>query len=294
MLEDIATSLAQIIVSIGESVGTWLDQHLVNVIVIIIMAVVARRLLTIVTVKLLSKTIRPDMYPTTTDRKKRLDTLNSLMTAVVKVTVWVIAIMMIISEVGVNTAPLLASAGIIGVALGFGAQSLVKDFVSGIFIILENQYRVGDVVSIAGVDGAVEAVTIRTTVLRSFDGNVHHIPNGTIDLTTNKTQDYAGINLRMAVAYDTDIERLEHIINHVGEEMASDPDFQKMIKEKPTFLRISDFLDSSVEVLISGTVVAGNQWDVKGELRKRLKKAFDKNGIEIPFPQVVVNKPKKK
>lgn len=294
MIENIATNLANLIVNFGKSAGAWLDAHLVNILVIIVLAIIARRLLTVLTVKLLSKTIRTDMYPTKLDRKKRLDTLRSLMTAIVKVAVWLVAILMIISEIGINTGPLLASAGIVGIAFGFGAQSLVKDFVSGIFIILENQYRVGDVVELASISGVVEAVTIRTTVLRDMEGNVHHIPNGTIGPTTNKTQDYAKLFLKISVAYDTDIERLEHVINHVGEELATDPDFEKKIKKAPQFLRISEFVNNAIEVVINGEVSPGSQWEVSGEMRKRLKKAFEKNDIEIPFPQVVVHKAKSK
>ncbi len=293
MIEDLSQVIARNIVSFGEAVGTWIDLHMISILVIIGFTLVARRILTAISVKLLSKTIRPDMYPTETDRKKRLKTLDSLVTGVVKVAVWVIAAMMIITELGVNTAPLLASAGIVGVALGFGAQSLVKDFVTGFFIILENQYRVGDVVTLSDVDGTVEDVTMRITILRDFEGHVHYIPNGQINVSTNKTQDYSSVFLKIGVAYDTDIDRLEHVINHVGEELAADADYKKNIKEVPKFSRITEFNDSSIEVLINGKVAAGKQWDVNGELRKRLKKAFDKNNIEIPFPQVVVNKPKK-
>lgn len=295
MIEDTATATANVIVTLGESTGAWLDAHLVNIIVIIILAAISRRVLTTVTVKLLSKTIRPDMYPSNTDRKKRLTTLNSLMTAIVKVGVWLVAGTMIISEIGVNTAPLLASAGIIGVALGFGAQSLVKDFVSGIFIILENQYRVGDVVMIADVTGTVEEVTIRTTVLRDLSGNVHHVPNGLIEVTTNKTIGYSSINEEIVVGFDADIERVEHIINHVGEEIAAMPEFAKITKEPIHFSSLKGYAVNGLIVGILGKATAGEQWGIRTEMYKRLKKAFEKAKIEITnIPTGAIMPPAKK
>lgn len=281
MVQETSQTIADKIVVFGDKASVWLGLHLVNVIVIVIFAFIAQHALTIVTVKFLSKTIRPDMYPTETDRKRRLETLKSLMTAVVKFGVWLVAFMMIISEIGINTAPLLASAGIIGVALGFGAQSLVKDFVSGIFIITENQYRVGDVVEIAGASGTVENVTIRTTVLRDLSGFVHHVPNGLIQVTTNKTIGYGRINEDLVVGFDSDIERVEHIINHVGEEIAASPDFEKLVKEPPKFASVKGYAVNGLIVGILGKTKPGEQWKVRTEMYKRLKKAFDKAGIEV-------------
>ncbi len=281
MIEESSQIIADGVINFGEAAGIWIDQHLVNIILIIIFAIIARRALTSVTVKLLSKTIRTDMYPTETDRKKRLTTLRELMTAVIKIGVWLVAFMMIITEIGINTAPLLASAGIIGIALGFGAQSLVKDFVSGIFIIIENQYRVGDVIEIAGANGTVESVGMRTTVLRDLSGYVHHVPNGLIEVTTNKTIGYNRINEEIVVGFDSDIERVEHIINHVGEEIAALPDFEKVIKEPFKFSSVKGYAVNGLIIGILGKTKAGEQWRVRTEMYKRLKKAFDKAGIEV-------------
>ncbi len=297
MIEQSSQTAADTILSIGNQMSKWVELHLANIVLIVIFAVIARHVLTAITVKLLSKTIRPDMYPTKVDREKRLATLRSLMTAIVKVGVWLIAFIMIISEMGINTAPLLASAGIIGIALGFGAQSLVKDFVSGIFIIIENQYRVGDVVEIAGTNGTVEDVTIRTTVLRDLSGFVHHVPNGLIEVTTNKTIGYSRINEEIVVGFDSDIERVEHIINHVGEEIAANVDFHKLIIEPLKFSSVKGYAVNGMIIGILGKTKPGEQWKVRTEMYKHLKKAFDKAGIEVTnipvgFPQASQKKKK--
>ncbi len=295
MIQETSQTIADKIVVFGDQASAWIALHLINIIVIVIFAFIAQHALSAFTVKLLSKTIRPDMYPTETDRKKRLATLRSLMTAVVKFGVWLVAFVMIISEIGINTAPLLASAGIIGVALGFGAQSLVKDFVSGIFIIIENQYRVGDVVEIAGANGTVEDVTIRTTVLRDLSGFVHHVPNGLIQVTTNKTIGFSRINEEIVVGFDADIERVEHIINHVGEEIAASPDFEKLIKEPLKFSSVKGYAVNGLIIGILGKTKPGEQWKVRTEMYKRLKKAFDKAGIEVTnTPIGVAAQPTKK
>ena len=213
------------------------------------------------------------------------------------VIVWSIAVLMILAQFNVDLGPLIASAGVAGLAIGFGAQSLVKDVVNGTFILLENQYRVGDVVEINNeVSGVVESFTMRVTVLRDLDGMKHYIPNGLIEIATNMTMEFAGINLNIGVGYNTDIEKLEKVINDVGKKLAEDAEWKEDILEAPQFLRVDNFGDSAIEVKITGKTIPMQQWGVTGELRKRLKIAFDKNGIEIPFPQRVIHeapKPKK-
>ncbi|MFO0920821.1 MAG: mechanosensitive ion channel family protein [Candidatus Saccharimonadales bacterium] len=296
MIEDLSQVIANNVISFGESVSLWMRAHFLNIVLIIIFAFIAKRLLTIITVKLLSKTIRPDMYPTESDRKKRLATLDALMTAVIKVAVWIIAILMIITEIGINTAPLLASAGIVGIALGFGAQSLIKDFVSGIFIISENQYRVGDVIEIAGANGTVENVGIRTTVLRDMSGYVHHVPNGLIDVTTNKTIGYNRINEELVVSFGSDISKVEKIINKTGQDIARDPKFEKAIREPFAFSSVKGYAVNGLIIGILGKTKPGEQWGVRTEMYKRLQKEFNKANIEVTnIPPVGVGtKPAKK
>ena len=215
------------------------------------------------------------------DVKKRQDTLISLLHTLVKVVVWMVAIFTILRQFNIDLAPLLAGASVLGVALGFGAQSLIKDFLSGMFIIMENQYRVGDVVDLEGSAGTVEQITVRTTIVRDVDGNVHFIPNGTIMTVINKTMGFSKINLKISVKPDTDVERLAKVIDAVGEELAKDEKWKSKIISAPKFLNIGDFTDLALEVLITGKTPPSKQWGVTGELGKRLLVAFNKHKIEL-------------
>jgi moderate conductance mechanosensitive channel len=293
MLEIVTTNLVIQLEKIAELLGQWLSDHLINIIVILIGAWIVRHFSSKLIGSLLRHTVRPDLYPTKADREKRIKTLNSLVGAAVRVGVYIIAALLIVGEINPGyTTALFASAGLIGVAIGFGAKDIVNDFMSGIFVIMENQYRVGDVVSAGGVSGIVEDITIRTTVLRDLDGHVHHIPNGSIGVTTNMTIGYSQVNEDILVGYDADLDQVEHIINHVGEEMAADPEFQYKITEPPKVMRVDGFGDNGIVIKVVGKTVSGEQWAVKGELYKRLKPAFDKHHIEIPYQHVVVHSKK--
>jgi len=247
---------------------------------------------------IISRTIRAaiksDNFATEREERLREDTLISIISTTLKVLVWTLATMIILSELNIDIGPLVAGAGVAGIAIGFGAQELIQDFVSGVFIILENQYRVGDVVEFDGTSGTVTDITIRSTVLRDLDGNVHHFPNGMVRHTVNKTMEFSKINLDVGVSYEDDIEKVEKIVNTVGSELAKDEVWSKDIQEAPRFLRVNDFGDSSIEVKIVGKTNPARQWAVTGELRKRLKTAFDKEGVEIPFPQQVNHDAKSK
>jgi small-conductance mechanosensitive channel len=216
--------------------------------------------------------------------EKRTETL----THVVYRTAWVvglaIALLTILPEVGVNIGPLLAGAGIAGLAVGFGAQSLVKDAINGLFILVENQYAKGDVVNIAGVGGLVEDVNLRRTVLRDLDGAVHSIPNSEVAKSSNLTRGWSRVNMNVGVAYGEDLDRVMAVIDRVGQELAEDPDFGSLVLTPPRALRVDAFGDSGIEIKILGETQPIRQWDVMGEMRKRLKRAFDDEGIEIPFP----------
>jgi small conductance mechanosensitive channel len=175
----------------------------------------------------------------------------------------------------------LASAGVLGIALGFGAQKLINDLVSGIFIISENQYRVGDQVEIEGIAGIVEAITIRTTILRDLSGALHHIPNGSIVVTTNKSMGFGVLNLDITVTTDTDITKLEHIINHVGERLASDPAFKDDIVEAPHFERVTDFTGNGTTVKVLAKTLTGRQLAVKSRFFTDLKVALGEHSIKL-------------
>ncbi len=219
---------------------------------------------------------------------KRTKTVNNMIIWISAIVIGVVTFFLILSELGQDITPLLASAGIVGVALALGAQTMVKDFLAGMFILLEDQYNVGDTVKIAGIAGAVEEVNLRRTILRDLDGIVHTIPNSSITTASNYTRDLARVNLDVPVAYGENLDKVFGVINRVGRELAADPYFSKLIKTPPQVLRVQKFADSGIEIRILGDVRPSMQWEVTGELRKRLKKAFDETGIEIPWPHVKV------
>jgi len=219
---------------------------------------------------------------------KRVDTLAH----VAYRTIWVVALLVglitILPEFGINTSALLAGAGLIGLAIGFGAQSLVKDVISGMFVLVENQYGKGDVVTLAGVTGLVEDVNLRRTVLRDLDGTVHSIPNGEIAVASNLTRAQANANLMVGVSYGEDLAEVFDVLNRVGREMADDLDWSADIIEAPRVLGVEGFGESSVDIRVLGATQPGRQWDVMRELRRRIKVAFDEAGIEIPFPHTTL------
>jgi len=217
---------------------------------------------------------------------KRSKTLGNLFTWTFGLLIGAVVLFMVLTELGINITPLLASAGVAGIAIGFGAQNIIKDFLGGLFISLEDQYNTGDVVRIADIAGTVEEVNLRRTVLRDLDGILHTIPNGIITTASNYTRDWSRVKLDMPVAYGEDMEHVFAVINRVGKELAADEYFKTLIKTPPQVLRVQNFGDSGIDIRILGDVRPMMQWEVTGELRKRLKKAFDDEGIEIPWPHI--------
>lgn len=279
--------------SLLKSLTDFFVNNIVGVLIVFAVASILQRISNTFIGRLVERTVRKDQFVSEHDEKAREDTLKSIFSATTTIFIWVVSIMIILGQFDVNLGPLIASAGIAGIAIGFGAQSLVKDIVTGTFILLESQFRVGDVVELnKEVSGVVEAFTLRVTTLRDLDGMKHYIPNGEITLVTNMTMEFSGVNLDIGVGYDTDIDKLEKVINTVGNKLAEEEEWNLKITEAPTFLRIDNFADSSIVVKIVGKTIPMAQWAVTGELRKRLKIAFDKEGIEIPFPQRVIHESK--
>ncbi len=270
----------------------WVFVHGMKIIVILVGAYIIRYFAGAIIDKIIRKAIVSKGFLTPEAEKKREDTLISIFEGTVKVIVWAAAILMIIAELGVNIGPLLAGAGIFGLAIGFGAQYIIRDFFTGLFIILENQYRVGDVVKIGDIAGTVESINLRMTVLRDVDGTVHHVPNGEIKIASNLSKEFARVNMKIGIAYNTDIEEAIKVVNQVGKEMSKDSEWKDKIIKAPEFVRVDDLADSAMVIKISGEVKPLEQWSVLGELKKRIKVAFDKQGIEIPFPQIVVHQGK--
>ena len=292
MDQAIFTTIDEAFTSFINNLGNWIYAHGLSVALIIVIAWAIKRFGTQFVMQIVQKTVRVDIYPTKSDRTKRLRTLESLINVVLQVTVTIIAGIMILSELGLNTAPLLASAGIIGVALGFGAQSLIRDLTSGIFIIIENQYRVGDVVELDNfVSGKVEAITIRTTVIRGLGGTLYHVPNGTIRYTANKTTSYGGIEEDLIFPSDVNIDKLTSVINLTGKKLAEDPLLAKRVKEAPHFERIVGFDPSGIKVKVVGKTGSDDAWDIKGAFFKLLIEELRKAKIDIPTSQVIDPKP---
>jgi small conductance mechanosensitive channel len=220
--------------------------------------------------------------------KKRMGTLEGLGTTVIRLFVVVIATVMILGELNLNIGPAVAGLGVVGIAVGFGTQSIVRDYFTGALILIENQFSKGDVVSIAGVSGTVEDFSLRRTTLRDLDGVVHTVPNGEIKVASNRTRVWARINLDVTIAYGTDVERATRVVDDVGRAMVADPDWRRRLMEAPHVERVEAMGEYGITLKILGLVRATEQWAAGGELRKRLLAAFATHGIEIPRPQRVV------
>ncbi len=218
------------------------------------------------------------------EQVKRAETLAHVVQDVARVLIVAVGSLMILSELGLNVAPLLAAAGIGGLAVGFGAQSLVKDMITGFFILLENQIRVGDVVEIAGVSGVVEEVRLPTIRLRDLSGNFHIVPNGSVDKVMNYTYLYSYYLFDVGVAYREDVDEVMAVLKDVGAELQTDPKFNSDILEPLEMLGVDQFADSAVIIKCRIKTQPIQQWRIGREMNRRIKKAFDAKGIEIPFP----------
>jgi len=276
----------------SENVTPWLLSHGVKILIILIGIIILNRIIK----KLIDKAIRvavvPGKYDSKAAEKKREDTLIMIFNGISRIAILTTGALMILSEIGLKIGPILAGAGIVGLAVGFGGQYLIRDIISGLFIILENQYRVGDVVNFDGTGGLVEDISIRKTTLRDLDGTVHHVPHGEIKKVANLSKSYSRVNLNIGIAYNSNLEHVINVVNQTGNEMAEDPVWKEFITKAPQFLRVDNFADSSIIIKILGETQPIKQWDVTGELRKRIKTAFDREGIEFPFPQVVIHQAK--
>lgn len=221
-----------------------------------------------------------------TERRKRTDTLSGLLRMVSTSVVMSVAVLIAIRELGFDIMPILTGVGIGGLAIGFGAQNLVRDLITGFFIILENQVRVGDVAIINGTGGFVEEIRLRTIVLRGLDGTVHVIPNGAITELSNMTEDFSYYVIDLGVAYKENVDRVMDVLKEIGEELQNDPAFADKILGPLEILGVDDFADSAVIIKVRIKTTPIQQWTVGRELRRRIKNTFDAQGIEIPYPHL--------
>jgi small conductance mechanosensitive channel len=215
----------------------------------------------------------------------RVQTLTNLFRSVVTVTIWVLAVLVVLGELDINLGPLVAGAGIAGVALGFGAQSLVKDFLSGVFMVLEDQYGVGDVVDLGDAVGTVEQVSLRSTRLRGVDGTVWHVPNGEIRRVGNKSQNWSRALLDVAVGYATDLAHARQVILEVATEVCGTDEHRATVLEPPEVWGVENLGADGVALRLVVKTTPGDQWALMRSLRAALKDRFDREGIEIPHPQ---------
>lgn len=272
-----------------ESIMNWLVEHGSRIVLILALSIIAWIMLK----KLMPSIIRRAVvHYGQGDSERGIDNRTSTLVRVYsgasKIVIFVIALFMVLSELDVPIGPVLAGFGIVGIAVGFGAQYLIRDLIAGSFIIMENQYRIGDRVKIDNIFGLVEEVNLRKTVIRDWEGMLHHIPNGAIEIATNATRRHSNVYFDVPVAYSTDLDHAIEVINRVGNELALDNDWKEQITEAPHVLRVNNFGDSGIDIKIVGEVKPHEKWAVTGELRLRLKKAFDSEGIEIPWPHTKV------
>jgi small conductance mechanosensitive channel len=268
----------------------WTIAELPALLILVILLIVFLRLLKF-SVKRLEKVILNRVKRGEGDvveAEKRANTLLGIVSGIGIIVIWAMFLMIFFKKLGVDIGPILAGAGIIGLAVGFGAQELVRDFISGFFILLENQVRTGDVAIINGTGGLVERIDLRTITLRDFSGVVHIIQNGKINTMSNMTKEWSAMVFDIGVAYKENVTQVMEVMKQVGEELQADPDFKDLIIEPLEIFGLDKFADSALVIKARLKTKPIQQWSVGREFRKRLKEAFDKNNIEIPFPHTTV------
>lgn len=222
--------------------------------------------------------------------QKRYNTLSAAFRKMFSVAIWIVALFIVLAHYDVNYAAILTGAGAVGIFFGIAGKDIIMDLYVGLMVLAEDQYRVGDVVWIsADHSGAVEEINLRTVVLRDIDGNVHIVPHSQAQAIKNMTYDFSRVNVEVGVAYDSDIEKVKDVVNSVGTSLVNDEAYRHYIIKAIHFDRVLSFDESQITIRALGDVKAGKQWEISGAFNVRLKEAFDKNGIEIPFPQRVMH-----
>jgi small conductance mechanosensitive channel len=266
-----------------KTISSWLTTSWIKVIGILITLIILSQMSKWIE-KWLERFIPEKDSLQAAEAKKRTQTLGNILRHALLIVITFIAVLTILGELGIQLGPLLATAGIGAVALGFGAQSLVKDVISGFFIILENQYRIGDAVDVAGVSGLVESVSLRKTVLRDLEGRVHTIPNGEIKVATNLSKEWSRAVVDIGISYREDIDQIITLLSEIGKELAEEEPYKSAILEPMQILGVEQFKESEIIIRMIVKTVPLKQWEVSRELRRRIKNRFDEKGIQIPFP----------
>ncbi len=270
---------------------TWMIEDLPVIIGLILIVLIALKLIN-ASMNKLNKTLLKHAEKRDKDNakesEKRINTLIGILKGAIKITVITTVIMIILQKLGLNIGPILASAGIVGLAVGFGAQELVRDVISGFFILLEDQIRSGDVAVINGISGQVETIQLRTITLRDFAGNVHIFQNGKIESLTNRTKGWSAAVFDIGVAYKEDVAQVFSIMKQTGDEMLQDPEFKPLLLEPIEIMGLDQFADSALVIKARFKTKPSQQWAITREYNKRLKQVFDKENIEIPFPHSTI------
>jgi len=221
------------------------------------------------------------------EKEKRSQTLARLITTTAAIGLGTLAVFLVLGQLQIHITAALAGLGVMGVAVGFGAQYLIRDLIAGFFVLFENQYNVGDVIRVGNIAGIVEEISIRRTILRDLDGARHVIPNGETRIVSNLTQEWSRAHINISVAYKEDLDRVMALMRKTWEAMAEDPNWGHfMLSKTPSLLRVDEFGDSGITIKMVGETTPIDQWNVMGEYRSRIKKVFDEEGIEIPWPHV--------
>ena len=266
---------------------TWLTTSGIKIVGILIGLLILSQMSRWI-VSWLEKFVSEEESSLVSETKKRAHTLGNILRHALLIVLFIIGILMVLGELGIQLGPLLATAGIGALAIGFGAQSLVKDVISGFFIILENQYRIGDAIEVSGVSGLVESVSLRKTVLRDLEGRVHTIPNGEIKVVSNLSKEWSRSVLDLGISYREDVDQVIGLLIQIGKELESEEPYKSAILEPLNILGVERFGESQLIIRMMIKTLPLKQWEVGRELRRRIKKRFDEEGIQIPFPHRVL------
>ena len=279
-------------ISFTNTIVDWTIKEIPVMLFLIILFIIALKIEWFVFDKfkatMLKRTARSKERIKKIEAEKRINTLMSISKRMGRLVIWLIFIMIFLRQVGLDIAPILAGAGIVGLAVGFGAQELVRDFISGFFMLFEDQIRKGDVANINGVVGIVEKIEMRTITLRDFSGTVHIVQNGKVNTLANMTKEWSAIVLDVGVAYKEDVDKVIRIMKEVGEKMATDKEYKDQILEPVEIFGLDKFADSALIIKARIKTIPLSQWAIGREYRRRIKYAFDENNIEIPFPHTTV------
>jgi small-conductance mechanosensitive channel len=285
-----ALELAGVNVRVGlhpEDLTQWVTQNGARIILLVLLAFAANRFAGSV-IRNAEHEIASGDDIKSIERRKRLQTVGGTLRRFFAILIWTAATLMVLRELDVDITPVLTGAGIVGLAVGFGAQTLVKDIISGLFLIAEDQVRLGDIAEINGIGGAVEEINLRTIVLRDLEGVLHYIANGEIRTLANKSKDFSYYVIDLGVGYDDDTDQIIEVVKDVARELMVDPVYAASILEPLEVLGVDAFKASEVTLRFRIRTLPTKQWDVGRELRRRIKKAFDAKGIQIPGPQMTV------